>query len=67
MVWHNAQVQSNCAKQIKDSVNGLYQLGCSGRTGDMTPASTTGEDLGQLFAGAEPLLAAINLKAAAST
>jgi hypothetical protein len=33
----------------------------------MTPASAAGEDLGQLFAGAEPLLAAINLEAAAST
>jgi hypothetical protein len=33
----------------------------------MTPASAAGEDLGQLFARAEPLLAAINLEAAAST
>ena len=53
MVWHNAQVQSNCAKQIKDLAGKL---------------ATARELLDNFdFAGAEPLLAAINLKAAASS
>lgn len=53
MVRHDAQVQSACAKQIK------------ALAGKLATARTLLDNFD--FAGAEPLLAAINLKAAAST